>query len=115
VTYGSRTIHIGQANNSFIFPGVGLGVLLSEAKEVTDGMFGAAARRLAEEVGDEDLRAGRLFPPVAEIRRVEAAIAVAVIRQAREEGVGTRLADDDIPLCVRTAMWNPAYPRVAPA
>jgi malic enzyme len=115
VRYGSRTIRIGQANNSFVFPGVGLGVLASEAREVTDGMFAAAARRLAAEVRDEDLRAGSLFPPVAEIRRVEAAVAEAVVRQAGEEGVGIRLSDADVPVVVRAAMWTPVYPRSIPA
>ncbi len=114
VTHGSRTIVIGQANNSFVFPGVGLGVLVSEAREVTEGMFAAAARRLAAEVRDEDLRAGRLFPPASDIRRIEADVAEAVVKQARDEGVGTKLADRDIPLCVRAAMWSPVYPRLVP-
>ena len=114
VTHGSRTIVIGQANNSFVFPGVGLGVLVSEAREVTDSMFAAAARSLAAEVRDEDLRVGRLFPPASEIRRIEAAVAEAVVKQARDEGVGTKLGDQDIKLSVRAAMWTPVYPRLVP-
>jgi malic enzyme len=114
VHFGSRTIHIGQANNSFVFPGIGLGALVSEAREVTDGMFAAAAQRLADEVTEAELRAGRLFPQASEIRRVEAAVAEAVVRQARDEGVGKKLADDDIPVCVRAAMWTPVHPRVIP-
>ena len=72
VPYQGRTITISQANNSFIFPGVGLGVLVAEAKEVTDGMFAVAAQRLADEVKESDLASGCLFPFTHEIRRISA-------------------------------------------
>jgi malic enzyme len=115
VTLGDRTFRIGQINNAFIFPGVGLGILASGAREVTDGMFAAAADRLAAEVGPDDFAAGALFPPQARLRSVEEAVAVAVVRQAREEGVGRVIADDAIPAAVRAWMWDPAYPAVEPA
>jgi len=115
VTYGGRTIKIGQGNNAFVFPGMGLGVLISEAREVTEGMFAAAAHRLAEEVREEDLQAGSLFPPPSEIRRVTAAIAEAVVRRAREEGVGREIPAETIPRAVAAAMWEPAYVAEVPA
>ena len=114
VTYGGRTIRIGQGNNAFVFPGMGLGILLSESPEVTESMFAAAARRLADEVRDEDLSAGSLFPPQSAIRRVTAAVAEAVVRQARDEDVG-RQPGEDIPRLVAAAMWEPDYPEEEPA
>ncbi|HEU4381969.1 MAG TPA: NAD-dependent malic enzyme [Anaeromyxobacteraceae bacterium] len=115
VRFGSRVIEIGQANNSFVFSGMGLGVLVAEAKEVTDAMFAAAADRLAAEVTESDLRAGRLFPRPSEIRRVEASVAEAVVEQAGREGVGKAIPEDAIPGAVRAAMWDPAHPRIVPA
>jgi malic enzyme len=115
VPYGGRTIKIGQGNNVFVFPGVGLGVLVSEAREVTESMFAAAAVRLASEVQQEDFDAGMLFPPASHIRRVSRGIAEAVVKQAREEGVaGRRIPDEQIPQAVAAAMWDPEPPRVVP-
>jgi malic enzyme len=105
VTFAGRTHRIGQSNNAFVFPGVGLGALVTEAREITDGMFAAAARRLAEETRPEDLQAGSLFPPVADLRRVTAAIAEAVARQAQRDGVGREVPEG----AVAQAMWFPDY------
>jgi malic enzyme len=110
VTYQGQTHVIGQGNNAFVFPGMGLGLMVSEAREVTDGLFAAAARRLAEEVHPEDLQAGSLFPSTSQIRRVTKAVAEAVVRAAQEEGLANRaLAEADIPRAVAEAMWDPAY------
>ena len=114
VPYNGRTITIGQGNNVFIFPGVGLGTLLSEAKEVTDGMFAVAAQRLADEVKESDLASGSLFPSAHEIRRVSARIAGAVIAEARDSGVGRHDPDEEIPALVASAVWNPAYLPMVP-
>ncbi len=115
VPYGGRTIRVGQGNNVFVFPGVGLGVLVAEAREVTESMFAAAAVRLAAETREEDFASGMLFPPQSQIRRVSAAIAEAVVRQAREEGVAGRvLADGEIAGAVACAMWEPQHPHVVP-
>lgn len=116
VIFEGRAHRIGQGNNVFIFPGVGLGALLAEAREITDGMFAAAARQLSREVREEDLEAGSLFPSTARIREVTAHVAEAVVREARVAGVTTRpLEDDLIPGVVAEAMWNPAYVPEDPA
>lgn len=115
VPWEGRTIAIGQGNNAFVFPGIGLGVLISEAREVTGSMFSAAADRLAAEVHEADLASGSLFPPIRDIRRVTAAIAEAVVREARDAGVGKPIPDAQIPELVASAMWNPDYPTLEPA
>ena len=115
VRHGERTFVIGQANNAFVFPGIGLGTLVAEARAVTDGMLAAAARALADEVRDEHLDASSLFPAVANLRRVTARVAAAVVAAARDDGVGRRLADDAIPGAVGAAMWLPVYPELIPA
>ena len=116
VSWGGRTIEIGQGNNAFVFPGVGLGVLVSHAHKVTDSMFLAAAEQLAAEVSDERRAAGCLFPRVSELRRVSARIAEAVVRAARQDGVGRPIPDAEIGPAVADAMWQPDYlPLVAGA
>jgi malate dehydrogenase (oxaloacetate-decarboxylating) len=114
VIHQGRAIRVGQGNNAFIFPGVGLGALVSEAREITESMFTAAAARLADLVRPADLDAGSLFPPIAELRPVTAEIAVAVARQAREEGVGRPLGDAELERAVRDSMWDPVYPLLEP-
>lgn len=109
VTRGGRSFRVGQSNNAFIFPGVGLGALVSEAREVSDGMFRAAAECLAGLVSDADLDAGSLFPPVRDLRCVAARIAEAVARAARDEGVGLPLSDAAIAAAVAAAQWDPSY------
>src|SRR6185436_18643079 len=91
VVHGGRSHRIAQGNNVFVFPGVGLGVLVAEAREVTDAMFAVAADRLAAEVRADDLAEGSLFPRIADLRRVTAAIAAAVAREARDSGLGRAL------------------------
>jgi malic enzyme len=115
VPFAGRTITIGQGNNVFIFPGVGLGALVARATEVTDGMFAVAAQRLADEVKASDLASGSLFPSAQEIRRVSARIAQAVVAEARDSGVGRFLPDEEIPKAVAAAMWDPAYLTMVPS
>src|SRR5262245_2087735 len=110
VEYAGRTVRVGQGNNVFVFPGVGLGSLVSEAREITDTMFAAAAEALAAQVAEADLREGALYPPIASLRRVTARVAEAVVREARDRGVGRALGDAEIPASVSAAMWEPVYP-----
>jgi malic enzyme len=110
VRRGGRVLRIGQSNNAFIFPGLGLGTLVAEAREVSDGMCRAAAECLAGLVSDTDLAAGSLYPPIADLQRVAGRIAEAVVRAARDEGLGLALSDDAIPPAVAAARWDPRYP-----
>jgi malate dehydrogenase (oxaloacetate-decarboxylating) len=100
---------VGQANNMFVFPGVGLGAIVAEARELTDGMFLRAARALAGQVSAERFRSGALYPPLTDLRRVSRAIAVAVATEARDAGVGRQLPDAALAAAVGAAMWEPVY------
>jgi malate dehydrogenase (oxaloacetate-decarboxylating) len=115
VPWEGRTLCIGQANNVFVFPGVGLGALVAGTREVSDRMFTAAAEALAGEVSAGDLSSGRLFPPIGHIRQVSARVAEAVVREAREEGLGQQIEDADIPGRVAAERWDPAYLPLVPA
>jgi malate dehydrogenase (oxaloacetate-decarboxylating) len=108
VEYNGQTTEIGQGNNVFIFPGIGLGALLSETVVISDAMISASAKALAEAVTDGELDRGLLYPSVSRLREVSAQVAVAVMRQAAVEG---RCAGgDDFEKRVEAAMWLPRYP-----
>jgi malic enzyme len=109
VLHDGRAIRIGQCNNAFIFPGMGLGALVSHAREITDRMFRAAAECLAGQVTGDELAAGTLYPRVRDLRRVSTRIAEAVVREARDSGVGRPLADDAVEAAVAAAQWEPVY------
>jgi malate dehydrogenase (oxaloacetate-decarboxylating)(NADP+) len=100
----------GQGNNIYIFPGVGLGALVCEANEVTDGMFLAAAQTLAKLVQPEDLAMGRVYPSLTKIREVSLAIAVAVAEDAYANGLARRPRPADLAADIRARMYDPVYP-----
>ena len=106
--YG-KTYHPGQGNNAYIFPGVGLGVVVSGARHVTDEMFEAAARTLAEQVTEADLTAGRIYPTLSRIREVSAAIATAVATIAYRDGLATHPEPEDLPRHIDDFMYKPDY------
>jgi len=84
VTYDGRELHPGQGNNAYVFPGIGLGAVVSRARLIPDDFFLAAARTLARLVTDKDLRRGSLYPPLHDIRKISLAIAVGVAEKAFE-------------------------------
>ncbi len=100
----------GQGNNAYIFPGLGLGVLLSGASRVTDAMFHAAARILAATVPESALAEGQLYPPLRDIRRVSAVIAEAVAEVAWTAGLATAPRPAGLAAAVQDLMWDPQYP-----
>jgi len=98
---------IGQANNMFIFPGMGLGTVVSRAKTITIGMFLAAAEALAAHIDMDTLRSGALFPQITRVREVSRSVALAVAAQAAAEGVAEPLADPEA--AITAAIWEPTY------
>ena len=99
----------GQGNNIYIFPGVGLGALARESREVTDSMFLAAARTLANMVSPDDLAMGRVYPALTRIREVSRLIATAVAREAFDRGLARATRPTDIAADIASRMFVPAY------
>lgn len=104
-----RTITPGQANNAYVFPGIGLGVIASRSRRVTQEMFYEAARALAGSVGAEDLNKGRVFPSLDRVREVSAHIATAVASVGFREGLAGIEEPEDILSWIRSQMYEPGY------
>ncbi len=109
VTLGGKTFVPRQGNNSYIFPGMGLGVILSRASRVTESMFMAAARTLAAQVTAADLAQGSLFPPLKNVRDVSAHIAAAVFTVALREGLAGVPEPSNLVEFVKSHMYEPGY------
>ncbi len=107
VVFEGKTYKIGQCNNVYIFPGVGLGALGSEASQVTEGMFLAAARMLASHSPALKDPTASLFPPIEEVRSVSRQIALAVAKRACEEKVARC---SDFKKGIESHVWEPSYP-----
>jgi malate dehydrogenase (oxaloacetate-decarboxylating) len=110
VSYGGRNIPIAQCNNVYIFPAMGLGVVASGARRVTEPMMLAAARTLGANSPALKDPSASLLPPLAEIRRVAAEIAVAVGLEAQRDGVAPKVSEDELRRRVVKTQWTPAYP-----
>ena len=109
VTFNGMTYVPRQGNNSYIFPGVGLGAIASGTRLVTDEMFMAAAHTLANLVSEEDLKQGSLYPALPRIREVSAHIAAAVAEIAYNRGFATGQAPKDLLAYVQSQMYDPHY------
>jgi malate dehydrogenase (oxaloacetate-decarboxylating)(NADP+) len=109
VRLGEETLVPGQANNAYVFPGVALGVIASRASRVTDEMFSAAARTLADLVTPDALAQGLLFPPLTSIRGVSLQIATAVANVVFEVGLTEISTPRDIEAFVREHVYEPVY------
>ena len=107
VEYDGVTYTIGQGNNALLYPGLGLGAVVSGAREITDGMLLAAAEAVASQV-DPLPRGAALLPPVRDLRASSAIVAEAVARCAETEGVASR-THDDLARAIKDAMWEPVY------
>jgi malate dehydrogenase (oxaloacetate-decarboxylating) len=114
VELNGRSYVIGQGNNVFIFPGLGLGALASGSTQVTDGMVSAAAIALAKSVKDEELETGSLYPSVVRLREVSRQVALAVALRAVEEGVAPMRTELEIQAALDEMIWEPVYPEYVP-
>jgi malate dehydrogenase (oxaloacetate-decarboxylating) len=115
VSYGGRTIPIAQCNNVFIFPAMGLGLVASRARRVTNAMMLAAARALGANSPALKDSSASLLPRLTDIRRVAAEIATAVGVEAQKEGLAPKTTEDELRQRVSAAQWTPAYPSLIPA
>ena len=109
VTLNGKTYVPGQGNNAYVFPGVGLGIIESGARHVTNEMFFAAAKALAKEVSEDDLAKGSVYPPLPQIRDVSAVIASVVAEVAYERGLATMERPDDLLDYMKSRQYQPDY------
>jgi len=115
VTLGVRRFVPRQGNNSYIFPGVGLGAIACGARRVSDEMFLAAADALAAQVTEGDLAQGSLYPPLAAIRDVSVRLATAVAQVAYRQGLARVPQPADLAAHIRAGMYEPRYLDYVPA
>ena len=113
VEYNGEVHRVGQANNVFVFPGMGLGVITVRAREVTNRMFLAAAHALADATKPELLDAGQIYPDISDVREVSRSVAIAVAAEAIAEGLAEPV--DDLEGLIDGEMWEPGYIPFRPA
>ncbi|MEM6513760.1 MAG: NAD-dependent malic enzyme [Pseudomonadota bacterium] len=105
-------VSIGQANNVFVFPGVGLGAIASEASMISDTMISAAAEAMAESLLEEEMAQGCLVPKVSRLWDVCGQVALAVARQAVTEGLAEPAGDEELAQKIESIRWRPRYPEI---
>ena len=109
VTFGGKVFVPGQGNNMYIFPGVGLGAILCNSRQVTDSMFYAAAKTLSALVTPEELEVGKLYPDLKTIREISSQIAAAVCEVAFKENLAQIEWPEDLLNYVKQRMYQPHY------
>lgn len=109
VTVAGRKVHIAQTNNSYVFPGLALGIVASKARRVTDTMVKAAAQELVRQLPTQTDRQASLLPPIGDARRIGRAIAQAVGRQAILDGQARVTGEDALDREIEANIWEPVY------
>jgi len=107
VSYDGRTFVPAQGNNAYVFPGIGLGAVACRARTLPDELFLAAARTLADLVGDDDLDRGSLYPPLRDIRKISLAIAVSVAVKAYSMNLARQRKPENIRRAIEAMMYRP--------
>jgi malate dehydrogenase (oxaloacetate-decarboxylating) len=110
VSHNGVDYQIAQANNALVFPGLGLGVTVARASRITDKLIAAAADAVAK-LSNATRPGAALLPPVRDLRPVSAAVAIAVVQAAVDEGLAQATVDNPIQQ-VHEAMWRPEYPKL---
>jgi malate dehydrogenase (oxaloacetate-decarboxylating) len=106
-----KSIRVDQTNNAYVYPGIGLGAIVADAQRISDRMFLAAARTVAEFSPARHDRDANLLAPLVEIRQLSFHVALAVAKQAQAEGLADSMSDEDLATAVRAKMWEPLYAR----
>lgn len=109
VTYQGQTFQPGQGNNAYVFPGIGLGAVIAEARHLPDEMFLIAAKVLAEMVSQKDLDIGALYPPLSNIREISVKIAVSVAKAIYDSGLTDQVAPDNLEEYIRAQSYDTYY------
>lgn len=109
VVYKGRNYHISQCNNSYVFPGVGLGVVVSKARRVSDEMMMVASTTLAELSPGKDDQSSAVLPPLTELSKISRVIAFKVAKQALVQGLARDMTDDELLAAIERTFWTPAY------
>jgi malate dehydrogenase (oxaloacetate-decarboxylating) len=106
-----QVFRIDQTNNAYVYPGIGLGAIAMDAPRISDGMFLAAARVIADMSPARHDPLANLLPPLTEIRELSFNVAIAVAKQACADGLAKPMPDDALARAVRAKMWEPVYAR----
>jgi malate dehydrogenase (oxaloacetate-decarboxylating) len=105
----SKPFRVDQTNNAYVYPGIGLGAIAVKARRISDAMFLAAARTIAEFSPAKRDQEANLLPPLVEIRNLTFHVAHAVARQALAEGLADPIPDDAVAAAIESMMWEPVY------
>ena len=110
VTVDGEQRRIGQANNVFVFPGIGLGTIASGASRITDGMINASSTALAEALSEQEIAERSLMPEISRLWDICGEVAMAVALQAMDDGVAERISDSELRGRIADDRWLPEYP-----
>ena len=109
--HNGKSFRVDQTNNAYVYPGIGLGAIAADAKRISDGMFLAAARTVAEFSPAAKDAGANLLPPLVDIRTLSFHVACAVAKQAQREGLAEEMREEALAALVRGKMWEPLYGR----